>query len=137
MSADLQRLQEAIHAWLAADAGVTAALSGAKIYDRPPQGAVMPYITFGATRTFDAGTSTEEAREHLLTLHVWSKTGGRKQCMEAMAAVGTALAGLPVLSGTVRIVSLRRQADEIVYEPDLRAWHGVMRLRAVTEAASL
>ena len=137
MSADLQRLQEAIHARLAADAGLGAVLGGAHVYDRPPQGAAMPYITFGATRTFDAGTSTEDAREHLMTLHVWSKTGGRKQCMDAIEAAGEALAGLPALSGSVRIVSLRRQADEIVYEPDLRAWHGVMRLRAVTEAASL
>jgi hypothetical protein len=137
MSADLQRLQEAIHARLVGDAGLSTVLGGAHVHDRPPQGAAMPYITFGTTRTFDAGTSTEDAREHLMTLHVWSKTGGRKQCMEAMLAAGEALAGLAALSGAVRIVSLRRQADEIVYEPDLRAWHGVMRLRAVTEAASL
>jgi Protein of unknown function (DUF3168) len=137
MSADMQRLQEAIHARLATDAGLGAVLGGVHVYDRPPQGAAMPYITFGATRTFDAGTSTEDAREHLMTLHVWSKTGGRKQCMEAMQATGEALAAIPALSGTVRIVSLRRQADEIVYEPDLRAWHGVMRLRVVTEAITL
>ena len=137
MSADLQRLQEAIHARLTADADVPAALGGATVYDRPPQGASMPYITFGATRTFDAGTSTEDAREHLLTVHIWSKTGGRKECMDIMQAAGEALAGIPALSGTVRIVSLRRQADDIVYEPDLRAWHGVIRLRALTEAVSL
>ena len=137
MSADLQRLQEAMHAQLAADSGLLAVLGGAHVYDRPPQGASMPYITFGTTRTFDAGTSTEDAREHLLTVHIWSKTGGRKQCMEAMQAAGEALAGVPALSGTVRIISLRSQADEIVYEPDLRAWHGVMRLRAMTEAVSL
>lgn len=137
MSADLQKLQEAIHARLSADSTLGALLGGAKIYDRPPEGAAIPYITFGATRTFNAGTASEDAREHLLTLHTWSKTGGRKQCMEIMAATETALQTLPALSGAIRIVSLRRQGEDIAYEPDLRAWHGTLRLRAVTEASTL
>lgn len=135
MSADLQRLQEAVFARLNADAGLDAVLGAARVYDRPPQGSAMPYITFGATRTFDAGTSTEDAREHLMILHVWSKTGGRKQCMEAMQAASEALASLPPLSGSVRIVSMRQQGQEIMHEPGLKAWHGTMRYRALTEAA--
>ncbi|MGB8817631.1 MAG: DUF3168 domain-containing protein, partial [Rhizobiaceae bacterium] len=134
MSADLQKLQEAIHARLSADSGLGSLLGGPKMYDRPPEGAAMPYITYGATRTFNAGTASEEAREHLFHLHVWSKTGGRKQCMDVMEAAETALQTLPAISGAIRIVSLRQQGEEIGYEPDLRAWHGILRLRAVTEA---
>lgn len=137
MSADLQQLQEALYSRLSADAGLTTVIGASKVHDRPPHGAAMPYITFGATRSFNAGTSTEDAGEHLMTLHVWSKTGGRKQCMEAMQAAGAVLASPLPVTGGVRFVSLRGQAEEITYEPDLKAWHGVIRLRAVTEAAAL
>ena len=97
----------------------------------------MPYVTLGMTRAFNADTASEKAQEHLFTLHVWSAAGGRKEAMAVLDAVRTRRESLPAVSGAMRIVSVRVQGEDIGHDPDLRAYHGVLRLRAVTEALSL
>lgn len=137
MASDTQVLQQAVFAHLASDAALGALLGGDKVHDRPPEGSAMPYVTLGATRAFDAGTASEKAQEHLFTLHAWSSSGGRKQAMQILDAARLRLESLPSVSGAMRIVSIAPLAEDISHDPEMRAFHGVLRLRAVTEPVSV
>jgi Protein of unknown function (DUF3168) len=137
MASDTQILQQAIFTHLTADTALTGLLGGAKVHDRPPEGAAMPYVTLGMTRAFDAGTASEKAQEHLFTLHAWSSAGGRKETMTILEALRSRMESLPVVNGAMRIVAVRLQGEDIVHDPDLRAFHGTLRFRAVTEPAAL
>ena len=137
MASDTQILQQAVFAHLAGDTALSALLGGAKVHDRPPDGAAMPYVTLGMTRAFDAGTASEIAQEHLFTLHAWSSAGGRKETMAILEAIRQRMEILPAVNGGMRIVTAQAQGEDIVHDPELRAFHGTLRFRAVTEPVAI
>ncbi len=137
MASDTQTLQQAVFNHLTADTALYVLLGGANVHDRPPDGAAMPYVTLGVTRAFNADTASEKAQEHLFTLHAWSAAGGRKEAMLVLEAVRLRMESLPAVSGAMRIVSVRAQGEDIEHDPDLRAFHGVLRYRALTEPVTV
>lgn len=137
MASDVATLQKLIVTRLVTHSPLTAMLGGAKIYDRPPEGAALPYVTLGATRVNDAGTASENAGEHLVLLHVWSRKGGRKETADILAEIRTALETVPATLDTMRLVNLVWRGEDIVHDTDVRAYHGTIRHRAVTEAIAL
>ena len=137
MASDAATLQKMIVTSLLTHVPLTTLLGGAKIYDRPPGGAALPYVTLGATRMNDAGTASEEAGEHLLLLHVWSRNGGRKEAADILAEISVALESSPAALDDMRLVNLIWRGEDIVHDADVRAFHGTIRFRAVTEALQL
>jgi hypothetical protein len=83
-------LQQAIFAALTTDAPLNALLGGTRIYDDVPVRADFPYVTFAGSSERDWSTGGEDGREHILTLHVWSRAGGRKEAHEIMGRRGAA-----------------------------------------------
>jgi hypothetical protein len=126
-------LQKAMHAVLTANAAVTALLGGPRIYDDVPRGADFPYLTFGLSTERDWSTGGEEGDEHIVTLHVWSQAAGRKETHEIIGAVRAALHDQPLLLTDHRLVNLRHEFSDARREPDGETYHGIVRLRAVTE----
>jgi hypothetical protein len=127
-------LQRAVFAALVADAGVGAVI-GDRIFDAAPRNVTFPYATFGDARVGDWSTGTEDGAEHRLVLHVWSRERGKAECFAALEAIRTALHDAPLdLDGHV-LVNLRFEAAEVGPDRDGITWHGVARLRAVTEPA--
>jgi hypothetical protein len=112
MAGETGKLQKAIFGHLSADAALTTLLGGAKIYDRPAESASLPYITFGITRVLDAGTASEEGQEHLMTLHAWSRKGGRKEAMSLMDGVQIRLQSLGPVHEGMRIILLRFRGQD-------------------------
>ena len=137
MASDAATLQKLIVATLATHAPLAALLGGAKIHDRPPEGAGLPYVTLGATRVNDAGTSSEAASEHLVLIHVWSRKGGRKEAAEVLAEIRSRLAGIPAALDGMRLVSLIWRGEDIFHDAGVNAFHGSIRYRAFTEAVTL
>jgi hypothetical protein len=135
MSASAVSLRTAIHGALAADAPLTALLGGAKIYDEPPRAAALPYVTLGQDVISDASTATEAGDEHALTLHVWSRQGGHREAHVLTGAVLEALADAPLELDGHHLANLRFIVADVRRESDGRTYHGLMRLRAVTEPA--
>jgi hypothetical protein len=135
MSNDSSKLQRAIFLHLSSDPALISLLNGAKIYDRPPINAALPYVTMGMTRAFEAGTATENASEHLFALLVWSRQGGRKEVSAIMFALRKRLETLVNVFDAMRIVNLRYVSEDISYDARLSAYQGSLRLRAMTEAA--
>lgn len=126
-------LQTTIVKTLTSDIGLMALLGGPKIFDRIPERAKFPYLTLGRTSVVDWSTGTEDGAEHILTLHIWSKGGGKAETFEIMDRVTNQLhdAHLPIDGH--RLVTLQLQFAEARQEPESTAYHGILRFRAVTE----
>ena len=132
-------LQQSIFAALTADSALSALLGANRIYDDVPQGTALPYPTLGQTIERDWSTGgdpeTDAGAEHLLTLHVWSNTRGKRQTHEILAAVRTTLHDAPLSLAGHRLVNLRHEFSEARRTPDGEAIHATARFRAVTEPA--
>ncbi len=119
-----------------ADAGLKAVLGEpVRFYDEPPPDPMFPYVTLGRVETRAAEASASEALEHAVTLHVWSRHGGKAETLEALAALREALHNAPLALGGRRLVLLFVQFTDVFRSGDGRTTHGVLRLRAVTEEA--
>lgn len=126
-------LQKSIYETLAIDAGVIGLLGSSRIYDDAPQRSAFPFITLGQSTLRDWSTGSEDGDEHLLTVHVWSRAEGRKEAHEIMQALREALHERALSLEGHRLVNLRHELSEARREADGETYHGIVRLRAVTE----
>lgn len=128
-------LQSAIHQYLVGDAALVARLGGPRIHDDVPHGSAFPYVTIGESSAIDNGSFTGDGLAHTLTLHVWSRAGGRKEVKEIAALLRDALheRALTLMGHT--LVNLRVGFTDARRDPDGLSYHGIVRLRAVTEPA--
>ena len=116
-----------------ASSTVVAALGGPRVWDDVPRGASFPYVTIGATSERDWSTASEGGGEHILTLHVWSKSPGRRETEIIAAELRAALHDRPLALDGFRLVNLRHELTDTRRDPDNELYHGVVRMRAVTE----
>jgi len=128
-------LQQAVFARLTSDAALTALLGGARIYDDVPVRAAFPYVTFAQGAERDWSTASEAGAEHALVLHVWSRGNGRKELLAIMEALRVSLHDAALTLTGHRLINLRHEASEVRREGDGETYHGIVRLRAVTEPA--
>lgn len=126
-------LQTSIFRTLTGDPTLLSMLGGPKVFDRVPERASFPYVTLGRTTVVDWSTGTEDGAEHILTLHVWAKGGGKAETYQIMDQVTNQLhdAHLPLTGHS--LVNLQLQFAEARQEPESATYHGILRFRAVTE----
>ena len=126
-------LRAAIHATLVADAALVALIGAPRVHDVPPGDADFPFVTLGEAVVADWSTATEAGTEQALTLHVFSRSGGRAEAFAIAARLQEVLhdAALP-LEGH-RLANLRATTAEVRRESDGRTFHALVRFRAVTE----
>lgn len=105
----------------------------ARVHDDPPPDAVFPYVTLGRVETRGAGACGGEALEHAITLHVWSRHGGRAEALDVIAALRGALHNAALSLEGHRLVLLLAQFADVFRSGDGRTTHGVLRLKAITE----
>ncbi|MCR6646550.1 MAG: DUF3168 domain-containing protein [Terricaulis sp.] len=133
MSAE-KALAAAMRAALMAHADVKAVLGdAARIYDDPPADPVFPYLTLGRLEARPADASEAEALEHVVTLHVWSRYGGRAEALDVIAAVRAALHNSPLTLLGRKLVLMLVSFTDVFRSGDGRTTHGVVRVRALTE----
>jgi hypothetical protein len=135
MPASAASLRAAIHDALVANAPLVSLLGGPRIYDEPPRAATLPYVTLGSDVVADASTSTEAGDAHALTLHVWSRQGGHREAHVIAGAVLEALVDAPLTLSGHHLANLRFIVADVRREGDGRTYHGLVRLRALTEPA--
>jgi hypothetical protein len=111
------------------------ALLGQRIYDDPPPEVVFPYVTIGRVESRPIDSSAREAIEHAVTLHVWSRHGGRAETLDVIAALRGCLHNASLDVADRRLVLLFAQFTDVFRSGDGRTTHGVLRLRAITEEA--
>lgn len=134
MTSSSWALQKAIHAHLIADAGLNAILGGPRIYDDVPRVPVFPYVTYGASTVRDWSTGTDDGDEHVVILHAWSRSAGRKPVHELLGAIEASLDQQPLVLDGHRLITLRHELTDVRRDGDGETWHGQLRLRATTEA---
>ncbi|MEQ1615185.1 MAG: DUF3168 domain-containing protein [Hyphomicrobiaceae bacterium] len=127
-------LQKALHAQLITDAALNAVLGAPRIYDDVPRQPTFPYVTYGGSTVRDWSTGTDDGHEHAITLHAWSRGAGRKPTHELLGALEAALDQQPLALDGHRLISIRHEFSDVRREADGETWHGILRLRAVTEA---
>jgi len=110
-------LQRGVYQALAGSVDLTTLLGGIRVYGDAPQAAPYPFITLGQSVVRDWSTGTEDGAEHDLTLHVWSRSGGKKQVHQIIEAIRTVLHD-QYNAACVRIIA--------------REWKQVSRLRCDT-----
>ena len=128
-------LQRGVYQALAGSLDLTTLLGGVRVYDDTPQSAPYPFITLGQSVVRDWSTGTEDGAEHDLTLHVWSRSGGKKQVQEIIEAIKLVLHDRPLALPDHHLVNLRYELSEARLDPDGDTFHGIVRYRAVTEPA--
>ena len=128
-------LQRGVYQALAGSLDLTTLLGGVRVYDDAPQSAPYPFITLGQSVVRDWSTGTEDGAEHDLTLHVWSRSGGKKQVQEILEAIKSVLHDRPLALPDHHLVNLRYELSEARLDPDGDTFHGIVRYRAVTEPA--
>ena len=126
-------LQRSVYRALAGSSALTTLLGGARIYDDAPQGASFPCITLGQSVIRDWSTGTEHGAEHSLTLHVWSRSGGKKQVHEIIDEIRSVLQDKPLLLTDRYMINLCHEFSEARLDPEGDTFHGIVRYRAVTE----
>lgn len=127
-------LQGAIYAALINHNALTSNLNGPNVFDDVPQRTPFPYVTIGEIETRDWDTQTSTGHEHIVTVHVWSKHKGRKQVQEIIANIDDALDDKDLILQDHNLVNLHIIFWSAMHDLDGRAYHGIVRLRAVTEA---
>jgi hypothetical protein len=128
-------LQRGIYQALAGSLDLTTLLDGVRVYDYAPQSAPYPFIALGQSVVRDWSTGTEDGSKHDLTLHVWSRTGGKKQVHEIIEVIKAVLHDQPLRLPDHHLVNLRHEFSEVRLDPDGHTFHGIVRYRAVTELA--
>jgi len=126
-------LQAAIYGALTGHAGTIAALGGAKIYDDVPQASSFPYVTIGDIETRDWDTQTSVGHEHIVTLHIWSNHRGRKQVQTIIGEIDEVLDDRNLPLQNHQLVNLHVIFWSALRDVEGHAYHGIVRLRAVTE----
>lgn len=126
-------LQTALRSTLVADAALLSALGGANVHDDVPQGSAFPYVSLGDIETSDWSTQTARGHEHKVTIRVWSRHHGRKEVQTIMGEIDRILDGATPVLDAHRLVNLRVVFWTAQRSPDGESYHGLMRLRAVTE----
>jgi Protein of unknown function (DUF3168) len=94
-------LQRGIYQALANSSELGVLLGGTRIDGDAPRAASYPFISLGQSLIRDWSTGTEEGAEHLLTLHVWSRAGGKKQVHNIIEAIQSTLHDQPLTSWTM------------------------------------
>ncbi|MCI0546836.1 MAG: DUF3168 domain-containing protein [Candidatus Rokubacteria bacterium] len=129
-------LQMAIKEALAGDAGVVAALGGARIHDDVPQDSSFPYATIGDIQTEDWSTQDSIGHEHRVTIRAWSRHRGRKEVQRIIGEVERVLDGAALQLDGHRLVNLRAVFRTALREADGELYQGIIRFRAVTEVVA-
>jgi hypothetical protein len=126
-------LRAAVHDALAADTALYAVLGGARVYDEPPRGALLPYVSIGEARLTDASVDDGPTQKHQITLHARSRQGGQSEAHVIAGVVLQALDDAPLTLDGYRLVNLHFAVADIRRESDGRTYHAQVRFRAVTE----
>lgn len=138
MSAPEASFQDALTARLIADADVMALIGNpARLYDEAPAGTAYPFVTLGRAVSEDRSADGASLIEHRLTLHAWTRHGGRREAKEIVEALrGAAHDQVFALDGGWTLVSCRAVYADAFRTADARIAHGVLRFKAIIQKSN-
>lgn len=127
-------LQQEIYQALTGDSTLMTLVTG--VYDRVPQDSAYPYVVIGDMAGNDWSSKTTTGMEYLITLHVWSREGGRKETALIMERLHTLLHQSNLTITGQSLVLMQFLSSSLSLENDGWTYHGILRLRALLETTS-
>ena len=129
--------QSAIWRALQAEPTLTALVS-TRIFDDTPHesettSTVFPRVTIGEQTGREDGSDTHDAIAISITIHAWSRAAGRKECLNILSAINTALHNKSHAVATGLIVFLLYDEHETQREPDGETSHGIIRFSGLLQ----
>ena len=129
----LKEIQQGIYSTLNGDATLGSMVTG--VYDRVKQKTDYPYVVIGDTSAQDWSTQTTKGLQSHVTIHVYSRQGGRKQALEIMSRLYELLhEGSPTVAGQM-LVQSRHESSEVSLERDGQTYHAELVFRMLTQEA--
>jgi hypothetical protein len=126
-------LRDGLLASLLAHAPLVARLKGPHVYDGVPRGAPHPHVNIGECETKPWDTQTSRGFEHIVTLHVWTRGTKPREAQALLDCLDAWAESAVVPVAGMRVVNLRNIFWSALNAPEVGIFHGVMRLRIVTE----
>lgn len=105
------------------------------VYDDVPQVAdtgrddVFPFVTLGDDTINDWSTDTTSGGEATITLHVWSRANGRRECKQIQGAIYDALHRQELATPDHTFIGCDFDMAETLLDPDGQTRHGPIRFR--------
>lgn len=127
----LQALQAALYSRLSGDTALGAMISG--VYDYVPDHTNYPYVTLGDATSRDWSTTTTAGADTQCMLHVYSRSGGRKEALLIMERLHLLLHGVALTISGHHCVSLRHNASSVQLEADGMTYQGRMQFNLLSE----
>ncbi len=103
-----------------------------RVYDDPPPDTQFPYITVGEARTQPL-EGLEDAMEHNISLHVFSKYAGRREIKIILDGLYETLHDSEFDLSDQCLVNIRFVFADIFRRNDGSVFQGVIRFRVVTQ----
>lgn len=96
------------------------------VYDHAPDGeSVYPYIQIGQDEFDDFGSHEVDGFIVNITLHVWSRAAGKRQCKLIQERLYELLHNTDLALALYKTISLRAGVQTCMLDPDGRTYHGV------------
>lgn len=130
-------LQQAIFSHLQQDASVQVVLgSPVRLYDDPPAMPIYPFASFGRHQSREIDGDLSAVIEQNLSLHIWSRYGGKKEGQQILDAVRKSLLSVPSAMEGHHLVGIRTIFADVLRARNGRVFQAILRLRALTQSTS-
>lgn len=127
-------LQKTIYQTLTGNADLASCVSG--VFDKVPQRTVYPYIYIDSWLSEDWSSVTTEGLQHDISLHIWSRQGGKAECVEIIHKIHGLLHLADLTITAHKLILLRCVSTQTELMQDGITYRGVMRLFALTQNIS-
>lgn len=127
-------VQQAIHDQLAGNAPLMALVTG--IYDEIQQdNSAFPYVQIGEAQHTEFDTDTTIGELVTATIHVWSRTPGKRETKAIQGAIFDALNRASLTATGFSFITCERLSSETFKDADGITRHGVQQFKIILETA--
>ncbi|MEM6899462.1 MAG: DUF3168 domain-containing protein [Pseudomonadota bacterium] len=108
----------------------------ARIFESETRQPVFPYVVLERHETRPAGSACVEGMEHILTLGISSRFGGRRLARQAMGAIRLAIQRAHFVIPGQNVVLAYTSYGDVFRTRDRLTLRGLLRIRIITEEAA-
>lgn len=105
----------------------------ARLYELAPEDPIYPYLTYGPMRSESANGDEVPLMRHSVSLHLWSRYGGRAEIMTGLSILATALENTSMDLEGAHLIGIHSVYSDYFRAPDGRTMHGILRLNITTQ----
>ncbi|MEM9988850.1 MAG: DUF3168 domain-containing protein [Pseudomonadota bacterium] len=130
-------LQTGLYTYISTDSDLQSYIGNpVRLYDNVPAEVIFPFVTLGEASS-QPYEGVEGAREHEVTLRIFSRWGGRKEAKEISELLHTRLHNADFPLDDYRLAQCRFVVADTLLKTDRETYQSIMRFRMVTEPLSV